>query len=81
MEICYIWVSFVEDNEDWLVVSKNSSTSGFLAYGSNGKSILDLKEKASLTTLLYRIKGSPKSYLVGYKYELLLDGLLGSCIM
>jgi hypothetical protein len=39
MVICHFWIIIVKDNENWLLVFKNSDRRGFLALGSYGKII------------------------------------------
>jgi hypothetical protein len=36
---------YFKDNKNWLVVSKNSARRGFVALGSNMKTVLGLKEE------------------------------------
>jgi hypothetical protein len=40
--------------KNWLLVSKNSARKGFLALGSNGKTIYGPREEKSATTLTYK---------------------------
>jgi hypothetical protein len=52
MAICHFCVSIVKDNENWPLLFKSSVTRGFLAFESNGKTILSPREEKSWTTLV-----------------------------
>jgi hypothetical protein len=52
MVICRFSINIVKDDENWLLVLKNSARRGFLALGSNGKTILFPREEKNWTTLL-----------------------------
>jgi hypothetical protein len=48
MVICHAQISIVKDNENWLLVLKNTARRGFLAIGSNRKTILRLREEKNV---------------------------------
>jgi hypothetical protein len=51
-DLSFLKKKIAEDNENWLLIFKNSARRGFLASGSNGKTILGPREEKSWTTLL-----------------------------
>jgi hypothetical protein len=51
MVICNFWISIVKNNENWLLVLKNSARWGFLSLGSTKKIIFGSSEDKSWTTL------------------------------
>jgi hypothetical protein len=55
MVICNFRISTVKDNENWLLVFKNSVREGFLAIGANGKTIFGPREGKSWNTLSHKI--------------------------
>jgi hypothetical protein len=57
----------VSDNENWLLVSKNSARWGFLVLVSNRKTILDPREEKIWTTLIYVV--FVRSYKIEMKFS------------
>jgi hypothetical protein len=51
MVICHFRISIVKDNENWLLVFKDSARRGFLALGANEKIFLARGKKKRWTAL------------------------------
>jgi hypothetical protein len=49
MVICYFWRSILKDNENWLLVFKNSVWKSFITLGSYRKTILGSREENMLS--------------------------------